>query len=86
MARRKPGCILLGTSRTGRGLDPDQPALRQLDCYNMALPSVSLYEMRRYFQHAQTAQRVILALDFFLAMFLNNLYDYLWPAAGAKFL
>ena len=29
---------------------------------------------------------VILALDFFLAMFLNNLYDYLWPAAGAKFL
>jgi phospholipid/cholesterol/gamma-HCH transport system permease protein len=29
---------------------------------------------------------VILALDFFLAMFLNNLYDYIWPAAGAKFL
>ena len=29
VARRKPGCILLGTSRTGRGLDPDQPALRQ---------------------------------------------------------
>jgi phospholipid/cholesterol/gamma-HCH transport system permease protein len=28
---------------------------------------------------------VILALDFFLAMFLNNLYDYLWPSAGAKF-
>ena len=64
VARRKPGCILLGTSRTGRGLDPDHPALRQLDCYNMALPSVSLYEMRRYFQHAQTARRVILALDF----------------------
>ena len=27
---------------------------------------------------------VILALDFFLAMFLNNLYDYLWPAAGPR--
>jgi phospholipid/cholesterol/gamma-HCH transport system permease protein len=26
----------------------------------------------------------ILVLDFFLAMFLNNLYDYLWPANGAK--
>jgi phospholipid/cholesterol/gamma-HCH transport system permease protein len=26
----------------------------------------------------------ILALDFFLAMFLNNLYDYLWPASGIR--
>jgi phospholipid/cholesterol/gamma-HCH transport system permease protein len=24
----------------------------------------------------------ILALDFFLGLFLNNLYDYLWPSAG----
>jgi phospholipid/cholesterol/gamma-HCH transport system permease protein len=28
----------------------------------------------------------ILVLDFFLALFLCNLYDYLWPAAGAKML
>jgi phospholipid/cholesterol/gamma-HCH transport system permease protein len=28
----------------------------------------------------------ILALDFFLAMFLNNLYEYLWPAGGARML
>jgi phospholipid/cholesterol/gamma-HCH transport system permease protein len=28
----------------------------------------------------------ILALDFFLAMFLNDLYERLWPAAGAKLL
>ena len=27
---------------------------------------------------------VILALDFFLAMFLNNVYDRLWPAAGIQ--
>jgi phospholipid/cholesterol/gamma-HCH transport system permease protein len=26
----------------------------------------------------------ILVLDFFLAMFLNNLHDYLWPTAGGK--
>jgi phospholipid/cholesterol/gamma-HCH transport system permease protein len=26
----------------------------------------------------------ILALDFFLAMFFNNLYDYLWPTAGPR--
>jgi len=28
----------------------------------------------------------LLALDFFLAMFLNNLYDFLWPANGVKML
>jgi phospholipid/cholesterol/gamma-HCH transport system permease protein len=28
----------------------------------------------------------ILVLDFFLAMFLNNLYGYLWPSAGPKLL
>jgi len=27
---------------------------------------------------------VILGLDFFLAMFLNNLHDYLWPVTGAR--
>jgi len=26
----------------------------------------------------------ILVLDFFLAMFLNNLHDFLWPANGIK--
>jgi phospholipid/cholesterol/gamma-HCH transport system permease protein len=27
----------------------------------------------------------ILVLDFFLALFLNNLHDYLWPTNGARF-
>jgi len=27
---------------------------------------------------------VILILDFFLALFLNNLYDYLWPLSGPR--
>jgi len=65
--RRKPRCILLGTSRAGRGLDPDSAALSSFDCYNMALPAINLYEMRRYFQHAQAIrplERLILALDF----------------------
>jgi hypothetical protein len=67
VAWRKPRCILLGTSRTGRGLDPSHGTLSGVDCYNMALPSMSLYEMRRYFQHAQAIrplERVILGLDF----------------------
>lgn len=64
VARLRPRCVILGTSRTGRGLDPNDSALRGADCYNMALPSVSLYEMRRYFQDARTARRAILGLDF----------------------
>lgn len=65
--RIKPKCIILGTSRAGRGLSPDNPALAGRQCYNMALPAISLYEMRRYFQHAQAIKpldQAILALDF----------------------
>ncbi|MHB9101385.1 MAG: hypothetical protein ACYC2E_07730, partial [Sulfuricella sp.] len=65
--RIKPKCIILGTSRAGRGLSPGHPALAGTACYNMALPAISLYEMRRYFQHAQAIQpldQAILALDF----------------------
>lgn len=62
--RRKPRCLILGTSRAGRGLDPESPALRAFDCYNMAFPSASLYEIRRYLQHVKTARRIVLGLDF----------------------
>ena len=65
--RIKPKCIIIGTSRAGRGLSPDHPALADKQCYNMALPAISLYEMRRYFQHAQAIQpldQAILSLDF----------------------
>lgn len=65
--RLQPECILLGTSRTGRGLSPDNPALGNLKCYNLALPAISMYEMRRYLQHAQSIRPqklVILAMDF----------------------
>lgn len=65
--RVAPDCILLGTSRTGRGLRPDHPALAGHECYNQALPAISMYEMRRYLQHAaaiRPLKRVILALDF----------------------
>jgi len=64
--RLKPECILLGTSRTGRGLVPAHPALANWKCYNMALPAMSMYEMRRFLQHAQAVQPqklVILALE-----------------------
>lgn len=65
--RIQPECVLLGTSRTGRGLAPDHPALADLNCYNLALPAISLYEMRRYLQHAEAIRHqklVILSVDF----------------------
>lgn len=63
----KPDCILLGTSRAGRGFSSDHPALKGLHCYNLSLPAISMYEMRRYLQHAQAnrpQKLVVLALDF----------------------
>lgn len=63
----KPDCIILGTSRAGRGLRPDHPALSDLRCYNLSLPAISMYEMRRYLQHAQATRNLklaILSLDF----------------------
>ncbi|MDP1678937.1 MAG: hypothetical protein Q8L02_02210 [Candidatus Nitrotoga sp.] len=65
--RLQPECILLGTSRTGRGLAPDHPVLANLKCYNLALPAISMYEMRRYLQHAQAVRPqklVLLSMDF----------------------
>ncbi len=62
----QPECTIFGTSRAGRGLSPDQPDLAGLGCYNMAVPSVSMYEIRRYFQHAQAVhpqKLAILSLD-----------------------
>lgn len=62
----EPECTIFGTSRAGRGLSPDQPALAGLGCYNMAVPSMSMYEIRRYFQHVQAIKPqklAILSLD-----------------------
>lgn len=67
VTRLEPECVLLGTSRAGRGLAPDHPALQALGCYNLALPAISVYEMRRYLQHAQSVRPLklaILAMDF----------------------
>lgn len=64
--KREPECTIFGTSRAGRGLSPDQPALAALGCYNMAVPSMSMYEIRRYFQHVQAIKPqklAILSLD-----------------------
>ena len=46
---------------------PDHSALTNLRCYNRALSAISMYEMRRYLQHAQAVRPqklVILAMNF----------------------
>lgn len=62
VASMRPDCILLGTSRAGRGLRPDHPALERFNCYNLALPAISMYEMRRYLQHAHAIKPIALAI------------------------
>jgi hypothetical protein len=66
--RVQPKALLLGSSRTDIGLDPTHPALASLQpAYNLSLPGASMYELRRYFEHALLTQThpelLILGLD-----------------------
>ena len=65
---QKPLAIILGTSRAEFGLDPDHPGWSFQPTYNLNLSSGNIYEMLRYFQHANQInplKQVVLALDFF---------------------
>lgn len=62
---RKPKGIILGSSRSERGLDPLHPGWGEGKVFNLSLPGGSIYEALRYFQHAHTIQplkQVVLAL------------------------
>lgn len=80
--RIKPKTILLGTSRTEFGLDPDNPVLgKNQPTYNLALPAANMYEARRYFEHALVNQpnlkTVAIGLDFLMFnKFTENTPDY----------
>ncbi len=61
--------VLLGSSRTEYGLDPDHPVFRQrgLRPFNAGLPSATIYEVTRYFDHALLAdplKTVVIGIDF----------------------
>ncbi|MEW5860862.1 MAG: hypothetical protein AB1861_26400 [Cyanobacteriota bacterium] len=68
--RIKPKTILLGSSRSDLGLDPNHPALANQTPYNLGLVGPNMYEVRRYFDHALTNQpnlkTVVLGIDFFM--------------------
>ncbi len=64
----KPAAIILGTSRAEFGLDPDHTGWSHQPTYNLNLSGGNIYEMLRYFQHAQAInhlEQLVLALDFF---------------------
>lgn len=64
----RPQAIILGTSRAEQGMDPGHPAFSGLAGYNLGLPGATIYESRRYFEHAvavRTPEIVVLTLDFF---------------------
>ncbi|WP_204106041.1 MULTISPECIES: hypothetical protein [Spirulina sp. CCY15215] len=67
----KPKTILLGSSRTDLGLDPNYPLLKAYPpIYNLGILGVNSEELRYYFEHAlvnqDNIQRVIIGLDFFM--------------------
>jgi len=77
VSRKQPKNIILGSSRSDIGLDPDHPSLASDSAYNLALVGPNMYEVRRYFEHALANQpelkTVVLGIDFF--MFNENWHN-----------
>ena len=67
--QQNPLAIVLGSSRSERGIDPSHLGWRVNPVYNLSLNGADLYEIFRYLQHAQAIQplkKVVLTLDFFM--------------------
>jgi hypothetical protein len=70
----KPEAIVIGTSRADGGIDPDHEGWGYGPVYNLSIAGANVYEMFRYFQHAQNInplEQVLLNMDFF-AFGTNN--------------
>jgi hypothetical protein len=69
LVEQKPDVILLGTSRTRVGLDPDYYYRKTGEAaYNLGLSGANMYEQRRYFEYSllvnPNLKKVIMGLDF----------------------
>lgn len=66
---KKPDALIIGSSRTEHGLNPEHPAiLGKYNSFNLALTGASIYENLRYLQHANSVEplkMVVLAVDYF---------------------
>ncbi len=65
----KPQGIVMGTSSSQLGIDPEHPAWNKsvYPRYNAGLPGASPYETLRYFQHSQAVsppRQILIGLDF----------------------
>jgi hypothetical protein len=68
--RRAPAVLMLGTSRSGRGISMDHPGWKgtPAERYNASLVGANMYEIERYFEHAHRTRpltQVVIGLDFF---------------------
>ena len=71
ITRLETKMIVLGSSRSEIGLNPNHPALSNYQpSYNLAITGANMYEVMRYFQHAIANQpnlkEIILGIDFFM--------------------
>jgi hypothetical protein len=69
--RKKPEIIILGSSRTKQGINPENPVFNNSkSVYNLAINGPNTYEVRRYLEHAiynnKDLKLVILGIDFFM--------------------
>ena len=69
--RLRPDTIIMGSSRTKQGIDPEAAALADSpDVYNLALNGPNFYEVKRYIEHAiynqPNIEEIILGVDFFM--------------------
>jgi hypothetical protein len=63
----RPRALILGSSRAETGLDPAHPGWTARPVYNLGLSNASIYEVRRYFEHAcalADVRQAVLLLDF----------------------
>ncbi len=69
--RKKPEIIILGSSRTKQGINPENPVFNNdKSVYNLAINGPNTYEVRRYLEHAiynnKDLKLVVLGIDFFM--------------------
>lgn len=73
VVRLQPNTIIVGSSRTKQGIDPESAVLvanNGDNVYNLALNGPNFYEVRRYIEHAiynqPELEQIILGIDFFM--------------------
>ena len=71
ITRIRPKIIIVGSSRTKQGINPEHPVFAQDSAvYNLAINGPNFYELRRYIEHAiynqPNLKEIILGIDFFM--------------------